>query len=228
MASRDPKELGFGSRLFADLVASFYDTYIKKYARGKLIDLGCGKVPLFEAYKNYITDNICVDWENTLHKNEYLDFECNLTKSLPFDDEEFDTIISSDVLEHIPQPEFLWREMFRILSIHGKLLMNIPFYYCLHEKPNDYYRYTEFALQRFVECANFKIILLKPIGGAPEILADILAKNMLLLPKLGRLPAILAQQFTLAFVKTKLGAKISKITSKEFPFGYFLVAEKPN
>ena len=30
---------------------------------------------------------------------------------LPFDDAEFDTIILSDVLEHIPSPEKLWGEM---------------------------------------------------------------------------------------------------------------------
>jgi SAM-dependent methyltransferase len=40
-----------------------------------------------------------------------LDFECDLTKPLPFADGEFDTIILSDVLEHVPQPERLWSEI---------------------------------------------------------------------------------------------------------------------
>ena len=97
-----------------------------------------------------MTDNICVVLENTLHKSEYLDFECDMKKVLPFMDGELDTIILSDVLEQIPQPEHLWKEMSRILSIGGKIIMNVPFYYWLHEGPHDYYRYTEFALRRFV------------------------------------------------------------------------------
>lgn len=98
IASRDRKEVGVASRLMADLVAKFYDKALRQHATGKLLDLGCGKVPLFNAYEEYITDNICVDWENTLHENEYLDFESDLTKNLPFEDNEFNTIILSDVL----------------------------------------------------------------------------------------------------------------------------------
>jgi SAM-dependent methyltransferase len=228
IASRDQNEVGIGSRLIADLIAICYDAHIKEYARGKLIDLGRGKVPLYAAYKDRVTDNVCVDWENTSHDNLYLDFECDLTTDLPFKDREFDTIILSDVLEHIPQPERLWKEMSRILSNNGRILMNVPFYYWLHEEPNDYYRYTEFALRRFVESSGLKVTLLKPIGGAPEILADILAKNFLRYPKLGRPLAILVQQFAFAFIKTKFGKKVSEVTSAKFPLGYFLIAEKPD
>jgi len=67
-----------GSRLIGDLIASCYDSYIKKYVRGNLIDLGCEKVPLYEAYKNYINYNTCVDWGNTLKGKEFLDLECDL------------------------------------------------------------------------------------------------------------------------------------------------------
>ena len=77
--------------------------------------------------------------------------------NLPFGDSEFDTIILSDVLEHIPVPEHLWKEMARILSRNGKIIMNVPFYYCLHEAPHDCSRYTEFALRRFVEMSGLRL-----------------------------------------------------------------------
>jgi SAM-dependent methyltransferase len=226
IASRDPKEVNVSSRLMADLIADAYSKNLRQYAKGKLLDLGCGKVPLFLAYENYITDNICVDWENTLHKNEYLDFEHNITKILPFNDEEFDTIILSDVLEHIPKPELLWNEMSRILSKGGRIIINVPFYYWIHEHPYDYYRYTEFALRRFVESSGLRLLQLKSIGGAPEIIADIFAKNILRVPKIGRSLAAFAQWLTLLFIKTKFGEKLSVATKYNFPFGYFLVAEK--
>ena len=225
-ASKDVKEVSIGSRLNVALIADFYHSNLEQHAKGKLLDLGCGKVPLYAAYKAFITDNICVDWANTFHKNEYLDYELDLTKKLPFNDKEFDTIILSDVLEHIPVPELLWQEMTRILTTNGKIIMNVPFYYWLHEQPHDYYRYTEFALRRFADNAGLKLIQLEPVGGAPEIMADIFAKNIVRLPKLGRSFALISQWLALRFVRTKLGKKISAATSKNFPLGYFLVVEK--
>ena len=226
-ASKDAKEVNIGSRLNVDLIAYFYDKSFRQHAKGKLLDLGCGKVPLYAAYKAFVKENVCVDWCNTLHKNEHLDYELDLTKYLPFEDGEFDTIILSDVLEHIPVPEQLWQEMTRILSTNGKIIMNVPFFYWLHEQPHDYYRYTEFALRRFVEISGLRLIQLEPIGGAPEIMADIFAKNILRLPKLGRSLAIFVQWFTLIFIGTKYGKKVSNATSHSFPLGYFLIAEKP-
>lgn len=227
VASRDRKEVGIGSRLIADLIAGVYDTGLKQHARGRLLDLGCGKVPLYEAYRGFVAETVCVDWANTLHPNEYLDYELDLTKRLPFKDGEFDTIVLSDVLEHIPVPDQLWTEMARILAKKGKIIMDAPFYYWIHEAPHDYYRYTEFALRRFVETSGLSLVQLQPLGGAPEVMADLFAKNILRLPLLGRPLARFSQWFTLRFVRSRFGRKASASTGATFPLGYFLVAEKP-
>jgi SAM-dependent methyltransferase len=226
VASRDRKEVGISSRLIVDLIAASYDQYLATYARGKLIDLGCGKVPLFEAYRNYAAINICIDWGNSLHGNAHLDAACDLTKDLPFRDSEFDTVILADVLEHIPQPEQIWKEMSRILTDRGRLLISVPFYYPVHEAPHDYFRYTEFALRRLAESWGFTVLVLEPMGGVPAILADVLAKNLLIVPKVGAYPAIILQHLTTLFLNTRLGRKISRVTSAAFPIEYFLVAER--
>jgi SAM-dependent methyltransferase len=226
VASRDQKEVSVSSRLAADLVAGYYDKNLRQYAKGKLLDLGCGNVPLYSAYRDYVMDNICVDWGNTPHKTDHLDFECDLTKDLPFQNEEFNTIILSDVLEHVPEPEHLWKEMSRVLSVDGIILMNVPFFYRLHEQPYDFYRFTEFALQRFVDGSGLKLIQLESIGGTPEIMADILAKHIQYIPLVGQGLANAIQYITGHFVKTSLGERISENTGRGFPFGYFLIAEK--
>ncbi len=226
IASRDPNEVAISSRLGADMVAKFYDDHLQMHAKGKLLDLGCGNVPFFAAYRDLVTTNICVDWQNTLHPNEYLDYECNLAETLPFKDREFDTIILSDVLEHIPQPDCLWREMARILASRGKIIMNVPFFYCLHEQPHDYYRYTRFALQRFVEMSGLKLIQLDSAGGVPEIMTDLFAKMACQLPVIGNTSASFAQWFTAAFTRTRIGRKLSDRTKDRFPLGYCLIAEK--
>ncbi|MBU0675090.1 MAG: class I SAM-dependent methyltransferase [Proteobacteria bacterium] len=227
VASRDTNEIRCGSRLVADLVAGLYDTALRRHAKGRLLDLGCGKVPLYLVYRDLVTENICVDWENTQHTNDYLDYECDLTRELPFADGSFDTIILSDVLEHIPQPEILWREMARLLAPGGKIVMNVPFFYWLHERPHDYYRYTEFALRRFVELSGLSLVQLESVGGSPEILADMLAKHIQFIPAVGKPTAVFIQYLAQLFVKTSPGKKISKKTSEGYPFGYFLVVEKP-
>lgn len=227
-ASRDVCAVGVASRLSADLIASFYERELPRHARGRLLDLGCGHVPLYATYRNLVSECVCVDWAGTAHKNEFLDHECDLSQPLPFADGEFDTIVLSDVLEHIPTPEALWREMARLLAGGGKLIMNVPFFYWLHEEPHDFYRYTEFALRRFVDGAGLELVSLDATGGTPEVLADIFAKNVVRVPLLGKALAVIVQATTEWFVRTRLGARVSQSTRRRFPFGYFLVAVKPD
>ena len=225
-ASRDPKEVGIASQLAADIIAKFYSESLPKFARGKLIDLGCGKVPLYEVYKDFVNDITCVDWANSMHNNPHLDLVQDLNNRLELPDRCFDTIILSDVLEHIRKPESLLSEMNRILSEEGKLLMNVPFYYWLHEQPFDYFRYTRHALQMMAEDNGFRILELRASGGAIEILADISAKVIIMLPIIGRPIAKFTQWLAWHLLKISAISKFSKKTSEKFPFGYFMVAEK--
>lgn len=226
-ASRDTREVGLASRLGVDLIASCYQRHLPAHVKGRLLDLGCGKVPLHASYRDLAAECVCVDWANTAHKNGHLDHECDLTEALPFASSAFDTIILSDVLEHIPTPEQLCAEIARCLSVNGKLIMNVPFYYWLHEEPHDFYRYTEFALRRFMERAGLELVLIESTGGTSEILADILAKNLVHVPVVGRALASVLQTIALWFVGTRPGSKVTQATKKKFPFGYFLVAVKP-
>lgn len=225
-ASRNPKEVNISSRLVADITAAFYDTTIKTHVSGKLLDLGCGKVPLYHAYKDFVTGVVCVDWSGSLHKNQYLDYEMDLNQKLNFADNSFDTVILSDVLEHIRKPDFLMSEIFRVLSPEGKLLMNVPFYYWLHEEPYDYYRFTKFALKSIAEDAGFSINKLEATGGAPEILADIISKLIIKVPFAGILMSKAIQAIAHFFIGFKAGKKISAKTADKFPLGYFMIAQK--
>lgn len=224
--SQNSQELSLSSRLVANIVASYYDANLKLHARGKLIDLGCGKVPFFGAYKEYITSSTCADWATDLNKNQFLDITCDLNKQLPIESESFDTIILSDVLEHIYKPEVLWGEMNRILLPGGKILLNTPFFYKLHEAPHDYYRYTRFALTNFSTANNLKVITLAEMGGLPEIMADLSAKFFTYIPIIGKPLSLFTQWFCGAFIKTSLGKKLSQKTSAQFPLGYFMIVEK--
>ena len=221
-ASRDPKEVGRGSRFIADIQAELYEKALKEHAKGLLLDLGCGKVPLYEIYKPHITDNICIDWPNTSHPSLYLDYEYDLNKVIPLKSSNFDTILASDVLEHIANPDIFWSEIARLLKPKGKLIMGIPFLYWIHEAPYDYYRYTEYKLRMFCDKEDLKIVMLETFGGFMEVIIDMLAKRF----APSRIPASLITFFgkTLMLLSSQKKSQITEI--EKFPLGYCLVAEK--
>ncbi len=218
-ASRD---VALSSRFIADILAKVYEALIKQHAHGLLLDLGCGKVPLYQVYKDYISDNICIDWANTLHKCPHLDYEFSLNQGIPLADEKFDTLLVTDVLEHISNPDLLWREMSRVLKPMGKLILGVPFLYRIHEAPHDYNRYTEYKLREFCESNGLTVIYLEPYGGSQEVMLDIIAKHI----GFSKILSYLHLLFSKAFVSSIIGKKIFAKTSSKFPLGYCLVAQK--
>jgi SAM-dependent methyltransferase len=225
-ASKDPQEVSTSSRFVADIVASQFESHLKEHVQGHLVDLGCGKVPLYDAYKDYITESLCVDWPASIHKNPFLDAECDLNLTLPFQNEQFDTIILSDVLEHISNPTQLYSEMCRILKPSGKVIMNVPFFYKLHETPHDYFRYTKFALLKFANDSRFKVILLHEMGGLPEVLTDLSSKLLVNIPLVGRYISIFIQWTGRLFSRSGLGKKLTAKTKEHYPLGYFAILQK--
>ncbi|MDP5120513.1 MAG: methyltransferase domain-containing protein [Spirosomaceae bacterium] len=225
-ASRDETHVSVASRLMVDCIAAFYETILPKNAHGKLLDLGCGNVPLFEKYQSLVEENTCVDWGNTLHKNEYLDLEADLNEPLPLADNTFDTVILSDVLEHIRRPEQLIQEINRVLKSGGTFIMNVPFFYHLHEEPFDFFRYTKHALRSMSEENGFEVVYLEPLGGIPEILADIIAKYFVGFPVIGKSISKFVQWKVRVLNKTAFGKRISTKTAQRFPLAYGMVAKK--
>ena len=225
-ANRNLKYVNISSRLIADLLAREYFSCIQNYAFGDLIDLGCGSVPLYEMYKSVTQSQTCVDWPNSLHENEYTDFCCDLNESLTILNDSFDTVVLSDVLEHIFYPPKLLKEIYRIMRKDGVLIVGVPFYYFLHEIPYDYYRYTEYSLKKLIEDTGYKVVLLNRIGGAFDVWGDITAKITKSIPYLGYPISNAIQFITLKFGDTRFGLNIRVKTAVNFPLAYIIVARK--
>jgi SAM-dependent methyltransferase len=226
-ASRDPAQLGVGSRVIADAVAARYGERLPLHARGRLLDLGCGHVPLYAAYRPHVASVTCVDWAHSLHANPFLDQLVDLNGPLPFADGAYETVILSDVLEHLAEPQPLLGEIARVLAPGGRLLMNLPFLYRIHEAPHDYARYTAFALRRFVQRAGLTTLELQPLGGSLAVFADLLGKHLEQAGAPGRwLAAALAGAATALLRRGPL-ARADRASAEVFPLGYFLVAERP-
>jgi SAM-dependent methyltransferase len=225
-ASRNPRFVAVSSRLMIDVTATFYQAALPAHARGSLADMGCGNVPFYMLYSDLVQEITCIDWPNTLHTNQHLDLECDLNQPLPLPDNRFDTIILSEVLEHIAEPVLLWTELTRILKPGGKMLVSVPFLYKIHEAPHDYFRYTEFSLKKFASQNKLRVVELKSFGGLPLVLADLYAKMLVKIPLLGNTLASVVQSVCLWFVTTRWGNQLSANTGKAYPLGYFMIVEK--
>lgn len=216
------KDVTPGSWLICDLLAVAYKRVIEGHARGRLIDLGCGNAPLFGIYRDRVEQIICVDWPNSVHKIPYVDVAMDLNSPLGFADEVFDTVLCTDLIEHIREPEVFWAEISRICAPAGVLIIGIPFLYGIHEAPHDYFRYTEFGLRSYCEKHGFDVIELEPFGGGPEALADLILKHLggrrFLTATVDKLLRLL---LFLPFIRHR-----SFKNRKSLPLGYTVVAEK--
>ncbi|PRC41445.1 hypothetical protein C6A85_000000115565 [Mycobacterium sp. ITM-2017-0098] len=223
---RDRK--GFpGSRLVGDRTAAFYGRAIPQYAQGSLLDLGCGEAPLLGYYSDFVDSAALVDWANSRHANPLLDLIADLNEPLLLDAEKFDTVILSDVLEHIRKPQELLNEVSRVLRTGtGILLMNVPFYYSIHEEPFDFYRYTCYALNDMCENSGLKIIEISSLGGIPEIMIDLISKVLQQIPVVGRAAAATVQSVGALLANHGPGRLLSMRSADRFPLGYSVIAVK--
>lgn len=211
--SRDRRHVARSSRLMCDRAAAAYVDALNAHAKGALLDLGCGEVPLYGAYRHLVDSTTCVDWGDSPH----LDHEVDLVKEpLPFAQDSFDTILATDLLEHMPYPDRLFSEMARVLRPGGVLIVGVPFYYWIHAQPHDYHRYTEFRLRLFCDDHGLEVEECRPYGGGLDVVADTVGKMLSMTT-----PTRLISGFPAAVLR-RPGVRPSAM-----PLGYLMVGRAP-
>ena len=219
--SRNVREVSVRSRIITDLIGRAYEQAIRRHARGRLLDVGCGNVPLYSVYQPLVDDVVCVDWQHSHHSDGFLDLEVDLNDEIPLPDQCFDTVLATDVLEHLRSPDRFWSESRRLLRVGGKVIVGVPFLYGLHEEPYDYFRYTRHRLTAFCEEHAMKLIELEAYGGPMAVIADLIGKN---LPGKWHQPSY--QAVASWVLRSSVGRRIDTRHRDRFPLGYCLVAQK--
>jgi SAM-dependent methyltransferase len=219
------ENIGLSSKRMAQYVSGFYSEYIPKYCSGRLLDLGCGNVPMYDFYKSFVTEVTCVDWGFSLHNKLHLDVECDLNKRIPLGDNLFDTIIMSDVIEHLIDPMLIFREICRMLTPGGNLIINYPFMYSLHEAPFDYCRYTHFYIEYISSKTGLEPLEKVQFGSGLDVIENLVLKNVKR-KKGGRYLEKICWIFFNLFNKGKsISIRANNYTAT--PFGYGFVMTKP-
>jgi SAM-dependent methyltransferase len=79
-----------------------------------------------------------------------------------------DSILCTEVLEHLPNPQACVDEIHRLLSTGGVALASVPFFYPVHADPYDFQRFTEDGLRQLFR--NFKSVEVHRMGGYAGVL----------------------------------------------------------
>lgn len=145
---------------------------ISHHVKGRVMDLGCGSKP----YRNLFScdEYIGVDFENPGHPhlNEQIDVFYD-GKNLPFENESFDVVFCSEVFEHVFNLPELLKEINRVLKRGGKLIFTCPFAFPEHEQPNDFARYTSFAIADLMTNNGYSIDTYNKSGNTVEAIGQL-------------------------------------------------------
>ncbi len=156
------------SELSADIEAA-----LERFATGRLLDVGCGECP-YARCNSAVTQWIGFDADS----NSSADITGSIYQ-LPVESASFDTVLCTQVLEHLERPVDALRELHRVLRAPGKLILSVPQYWPLHEEPHDFFRYTTLGLNSVVSACGFRLVEMKSQGRGARVAGQALNNAML-------------------------------------------------
>jgi len=136
----------------------------KQYARGRLIDVGCGDKQYESLFRPFVSEHVGVDHPDTQHDRAKADI-LSSGYEIPVPAASFDTVLFTSVLEHMEDPERALRECARVLKPGGSMIFLIPFIWHVHEAPRDFFRYTPIGIEYLLNKTGFKVRDLVPVCG---------------------------------------------------------------
>jgi SAM-dependent methyltransferase len=155
------RERGNSSR---DYLLEFARVAAGSVPEGALVlDAGAGSSPYAELFAHARYES--ADFQQVDGKRYVpVTHVCDL-REIPVEDGRYDLVLCSQVLEHLPEPLAVLSEFHRVLRDDGQLWITCPLFYCEHEQPYDFYRYTQYGLAHLIEGAGFRVDDLEWLEG---------------------------------------------------------------
>lgn len=135
------------------------------FLHGDILDFGCGSKPYAGLFN--VASYTGLDYQTEVSdKNSNLQADVFYDGvTVPFPDNHFDGVFSSEVLEHVFNPDVILPELHRVLKPGGHFMFTCPFFWPEHEQPYDYARYTSFALHHLMEKHGFEVVRFEKTGS---------------------------------------------------------------
>ncbi len=91
---------------------------------------------------------------------------------MPLADGSVDGVICDCILEHVPDPQGVMKELQRILRPGGQAYLCVPFVYPFHACPNDFYRWSTEGLRLL--CKGMEVEVIASRSGPTSALVALL------------------------------------------------------
>jgi len=136
----------------------------ERYLGGRLLDIGCGSKWKQDLVGDLVDVYVGLDHESSMHDQSVVDV-FGAADDIPQPDAAYDSVLCTSVLEHLEEPAGALRESFRVLKPGGHALYTAPLFWHLHEKPRDFYRYTEYGLRHLFTQAGYELVAIEALSG---------------------------------------------------------------
>lgn len=138
----------------------------KSYARwnhnvgGKVLEIGSGRIERYT--KNSLTLDMDSKFNPDILASGY---------SLPFKNNTLDTMVATEVLEHLEKPQSFVDEIYRVSKPGGTFFLTTRFIHEIHGE--DYFRYTKLCLE--ILFSKFRIVNVEEQGSILSVLSQLIA-----------------------------------------------------
>lgn len=96
-------------------------------APASTLDIGCGRGFLLNHLADAGLENLTgMDVYEDVVTDRFRFARGDVTQRLPFEDGEFECVVAGEIIEHVPDPDSLLREIRRVLTPGGTLVISTP------------------------------------------------------------------------------------------------------
>jgi SAM-dependent methyltransferase len=174
-----------------------------------VLDVGCGHKPYRECFGP--VQYLGMDRTSEDSSPDFLGDACHI----PIRTETMDIVFATQVIEHVPKPQEMLKELKRVLKPKGILILSGPMFWPLHEEPYDFYRFTKYGFARLLGDVGFSRWEIREDGG------DWAQVALALCLKLDSLPAV-----PLRCLVNVIGGALDAVNhSNKSPANYTVFAE---
>ena len=113
---------------FTDVRLGKIISLVKEINPKSLLDIGCGSGYLLDQLsETVISHNLWGIDVYYIKKNKKWNYKkADITNAVPFKSNSFECLILGEVIEHVPDPDFLLKECYRVLKKGGVMIISTP------------------------------------------------------------------------------------------------------
>lgn len=174
----------------------------------RVLDYGCADRP----YRSLLPADVPYVGAD-LPGNAAADMEISEDGRVALPEASIDLVLSTQVLEHVEDPDVYLAECFRLLDAGGWLLLSTHGIMYYHQDPEDYWRWTRAGLEKLIIGHGFEVVTTRGVLGLAAAALQILQDGTYwYMPRMLRQPFVAVMQ-TLIVLADRLYPRVNRVNN---------------